>query len=102
MAKAAAPSESPSTPAEWLRVAVKKIGGQSATSRLTGLSQQAVSYRLSKGLPCWPEHVLVVEAETKRLGCEVSRHDLRPDLHPREAEPVSLRDRSRGTPEKAR
>ena len=55
-------------------------GSQSALARIVGVSQQAVWkwLRSKKTLP--GEHVLLVERETG-----VSRHDLRPDLYPRES-----------------
>ena len=71
------------SPPEALSHAVDLIGGQSAMGRLIGVSQASV-WRwvdLKKHLPA--EHVLKVEAATG-----VSRHDLRPDLYPRENAPV--------------
>lgn len=70
------------SPPEALARAVDLIGGQSAMGRLIGVSQASV-WRwvdLEKHLPA--EHVLKVEAATG-----VSRHDLRPDLYPREDVP---------------
>lgn len=61
---------------EALRRSVALAGGQ---GNLPGLTQQTVSYRLRKGIPLrTAEEVLAVEAETR-----VSRHDLRPDMFPR-------------------
>jgi DNA-binding transcriptional regulator YdaS (Cro superfamily) len=71
-----------SAPVEALRRAVEAIGGQAATARLLGITQPAVSLWLSKGQVLPAEHVLTVERETG-----VSRHDLRPDIYPREAAP---------------
>lgn len=65
-------------------MAVRTIGSQSATARLIGKSQSTVYLRLKSGKPLWSEDVLVVEAETDRLGDRVSRHDLRPDIYPRD------------------
>lgn len=59
--------------------AVEAAGGQSAFERLTGMSQQRISYRLGKGMPLPGEFVLKAEARTG-----ISRHDLRPDIYPRE------------------
>ena len=69
------------------RRAVKIIGSQMATGALVGLTQQAVSARLAAGLPCWPEHVLTVEAATG-----ISRHELRPDIYPPEEAPPPFPD----------
>ncbi|WP_294302764.1 YdaS family helix-turn-helix protein [uncultured Sphingomonas sp.] len=63
-----------------LEVAIGKAGGVSALARLLGRKQQTVSSRLHAGRKLWPEDVLKVEAATG-----ISRHDLRPDLYPREA-----------------
>lgn len=65
-----------------LRHAVALIGSQSATARTLGVSQTAVWKWLRKGQPLPAEHVLKVEQATG-----ISRHDLRPDLYPREAAP---------------
>ena len=62
-----------------LELAVRRIGGQSATARCRGVSQPTVHNWLRKAKKCPPEHVLGMEAAS-----EVSRHDLRPDLYPRE------------------
>lgn len=63
--------------------AVRKVGSQSAFARLIGKSQASVHERLRDNKPLWDTAVLKVEAETG-----VSRHDLRPDLYPREAAPA--------------
>lgn len=61
-----------------LRRAVKIAGGQTGLGRIVGKRQSAARYWLTKGvLPA--EHVLPIEAATG-----VSRHELRPDLYPRE------------------
>lgn len=65
-------------------MAVRTIGSQSATARLIGKSQSTVYLRLKSGKPLWSEDVLAVEAETDRLGDRISRHDLRPDIYPRD------------------
>ncbi|MEA3390050.1 MAG: YdaS family helix-turn-helix protein [Pseudomonadota bacterium] len=51
--------------------------------RLCGVSQQAVWKWVSRMKPLPPEHVLTVEEATG-----VSRHDLRPDIYPREDAPL--------------
>lgn len=63
-----------------LERAVEKAGSQSAFARLLGVSQPSV-WAWIKGRKLLPaEHVLKVEAETG-----ISRHDLRPDIYPRES-----------------
>jgi DNA-binding transcriptional regulator YdaS (Cro superfamily) len=58
--------------------AVEKAGGQIALAKLTGVSYQAVQKWLRTGsVPA--ERVLPIEEATG-----VSRHDLRPDIYPRE------------------
>ncbi|AJP72949.1 transcriptional regulator [Sphingomonas hengshuiensis] len=60
--------------------AVRVAGSQSKYARLIGVAQQTVHDWLKKKRPLPAEHVLKTEAETG-----VSRHDLRPDLYPRES-----------------
>ena len=62
-----------------LERAVRKSGGQSAFARLHGVSQPTVWAWLKQGKPLPAELVLKTEAATG-----ISRHDLRPDLYPRE------------------
>jgi DNA-binding transcriptional regulator YdaS (Cro superfamily) len=62
-----------------LEIAVEKVGGQSAFARLHSVSQPTVWAWLRNGKPLPAEYVLTTERETG-----VSRHDLRPDLYPRE------------------
>lgn len=62
--------------------AVRKVGSQSAFGRLVGKSQTSVHELLRDGKPLWAESVLIVERETG-----ISRHDLRPDIYPREESP---------------
>ncbi len=62
-----------------LNEAILKIGSQSALARLLGVSQPAVSGWHKRGTPLPAEHVLAVEAATG-----VSKHDLRPDIYPRD------------------
>lgn len=63
-----------------LQRAVTKVGSQSAFARLLGVSQPTVWAWLNEDKPLPAEHVLKVESETG-----ISRHDLRPDIYPREA-----------------
>jgi DNA-binding transcriptional regulator YdaS (Cro superfamily) len=71
------------TPFEALEIAVKRAGSQAKMAELCGVSQTAVWKWLqsSKRLPA--EHILAVERATG-----VSRHDLRPDIHPRNYPPA--------------
>lgn len=70
-------------PREALAAAVEKLGSQQSMAELCGVSQTAVWKWLqsSKRLPA--EHVLTVEAKTG-----ISRHDLRPDIYPRDYPPA--------------
>lgn len=67
------------TPFEALMTAVDKAGSQAEIARIAGVSPTAVWkwVQSSKRVP--PEFVLKIEAATG-----VSRHDLRPDIYPRE------------------
>lgn len=67
------------TPFRALEAAVAKAGSQSELARICGVSQTAVWKWLqsSKRMPA--EYVRMAEAATG-----VSRHDLRPDIYPRE------------------
>lgn len=67
-----------------LALAVRKAGSQSAFARLLGKRQSVVFGWLAKNKDLPGEHVLTVERE---LG--ISRHDLRPDLYPREGQSVA-------------
>lgn len=64
--------------------AVRAVGSQSAFARLIRQAQPTIYGWLRKGKALPPEHVLAVEAATG-----ISRHDLRPDIYPREAAPVA-------------
>ena len=57
--------------------AIKAAGSQEALGRLLGVRQSLVSYWKLRRIPA--EWVLRIEAATG-----VSRHDLRPDIYPRE------------------
>lgn len=67
------------TPYCALTQAVESLGSQSELARVCGVSPTAVWKWMkgTDGLP--PKYVLRVEAATG-----VSRHDLRPDIYPRE------------------
>jgi DNA-binding transcriptional regulator YdaS (Cro superfamily) len=67
-------------PANGLILALKAFdGNQTRMAEATGMSQQLISYRVRRNLPLPAEYVLPTERETG-----ISRHDLRPDLYPRE------------------
>lgn len=82
------------TSLEALQTAVAKLGGQSATSRLCGVSQGAVWRWISVAHQLPAEMVLRIEAAT-----HVSRHDLRPDIYPFDLPPArsSWNARDQGT-----
>lgn len=67
------------TPFEALQLAIAKAGSQAEIARIAGVSTTAVWkwVQSSKRVPA--EFVLKIEAATG-----VSRHDLRPDIYPRE------------------
>ena len=68
-----------------LRSAVAATGGQAPFERKTGLKQQTISHRLRNDIPLQgSEEVLAVEAALADLGQPVTRHDLRPDIYPRD------------------
>lgn len=64
-----------------LIAALKKAGGQAALARLIAVSQPSVWHWVHKSRRVPAEYVLAVEEKTG-----VSRHDLRPDLYPRDGE----------------
>ncbi len=68
------------SPHEALLAAIEAVDTQVRLAALVGVAQGTVSKWVSKGRGPAPEHVLAVEAATG-----VSRHDLRPDIYPREA-----------------
>lgn len=67
------------------------LGSQSALARLCGVSQQSVSKWVLRNKELPAEHVLAVEHATG-----ISRHDLRPDIYPREASATAGDDRIEG------
>ena len=71
------------SPEQALVDAVTAMGSQAALAKLCGVAQPSVHkwIRAGKALPA--EHVLAVEAATG-----ISRHELRPDIYPREDEPA--------------
>ncbi|MEJ6656893.1 MAG: YdaS family helix-turn-helix protein [Pseudomonas sp.] len=63
--------------------AAEKAGGQSALAKLLGITSQAVNKMCASGrVPA--ERVLAIEEATG-----VSRHELRPDLYPKEKKSVA-------------
>ena len=68
-----------------LALAVRAVGSQSAFARLIERRQSTVSEWLKKESPLPAEYVLKVEKALDDLGvADLSRHELRPDLYPRE------------------
>jgi DNA-binding transcriptional regulator YdaS (Cro superfamily) len=62
-----------------LTEAIVKAGGQAGLARALGVSQPSVWHWVHRSKRVPAEYVLPVEAITG-----ISRHDLRPDLYPRE------------------
>ena len=67
-----------------LCLAVRAAGSQSAFGRLLNKRQSVVFGWLRDNRPLPAEHVLTVEEATG-----ISRHDLRPDIYPREDLPAA-------------
>lgn len=65
-----------------LERAVRIVGGQTALAQILGKSQSHVWYWLNKGGRVPAEHAVIIEAATKG---EVTRHQLRPDVFPKES-----------------
>lgn len=74
---------------EALVLATKLAGSNAALARICGISPTAVWKWVQSSKQVPPEYVLRIEAATG-----VSRHDLRPDIYPRE----EMTDR--GTPDR--
>ncbi len=72
------------SPAAAFAHAIRVIGSQRAIAELMSVTQQAISLIVREGRACPAENVLTVEAATG-----VSRHELRPDLYPRDDAPPS-------------
>lgn len=68
-------------PLQSLKIAVERAGSQTDLGRICGVSQAAVWKWLHRSRRMPAERVLAAEAAT-----DVSRHDLRPDIYPREME----------------
>lgn len=68
-------SEHPN-PLEALKAAVARVGSQSATARLLGVTQAAVWGWLNRGTPIPGEHALKLSDETK-----IPKEQLRPDIY---------------------
>ena len=79
--------EDTNTPAAALRRAVEKLGSQAAMAELCMVTPTAVWKWLDQGKALPAEHVLRAERETG-----VSRHDLRPDIYPRETGSIGSPD----------
>jgi DNA-binding transcriptional regulator YdaS (Cro superfamily) len=63
--------------------AVEILGTQVALASSLGLRQSTIWHWLKAGKPP-AEWVLPIERATREAGQEVSRHDLRPDIYPRD------------------
>jgi DNA-binding transcriptional regulator YdaS (Cro superfamily) len=73
-----------------LRKAIKLAGSQTKLAKAVGVEQTAVSNWLNRNKRVPAERVLLIEAATG-----VSRHELRPDIYPRDqaassAQPLAL------------
>ncbi len=77
------------TPSDALKAAVEAVGGQAAMARLVGVKQPSVWNWLDKGKTLPAQHVLKVEGATG-----ISRHDLRPDIYPRDGGPSTASGRA--------
>jgi DNA-binding transcriptional regulator YdaS (Cro superfamily) len=66
-----------------LAKAVRQAGSQLAFGRLIGKRQSVINDWLREERPLPAEHVLTIEAATG-----ISRHDLRPDIYPRNLAPA--------------
>ena len=64
-----------------LKIACDIVGSQRALAKLIGVSAPYVSQMVAGIRPVPAERVLSIEAATD---FRVSRHDLRPDIYPRE------------------
>jgi DNA-binding transcriptional regulator YdaS (Cro superfamily) len=67
------------TELDALKLAVKTLGGHSATAKAIGISQQAVTRKMRHGGRVPAEWCLPLEEATNG---KITRHDLRPDLYP--------------------
>jgi DNA-binding transcriptional regulator YdaS (Cro superfamily) len=66
---------------EAFKRAIDLAGSQTKFAEATGMTQQLVSYYVKHSKPIPAEFVLAAEA-----AFGVSRHDLRPDIYPRQEE----------------
>lgn len=71
-----------------MRVAVDLLGGPTAAAKEIGKAQSSVSEALSQGKKVPAEWCIPIEKATAAKDPKkiVTRHDLRPDLYPREEE----------------
>jgi DNA-binding transcriptional regulator YdaS (Cro superfamily) len=65
-----------------MRRACDSVGGQANLARLLSVTAQAIHLWVKTGV-CPAKRALAIEAAT---GGAVTRHELRPDLYPRETE----------------
>lgn len=66
------------TPYTAIKAARKKFDSDVAFAKALGTSHQQVGYMLKTAKMATPNFVIPIESATG-----ISRHDLRPDLHPR-------------------
>lgn len=71
--------ESPVTPEDAFREALRIAGSQGALAAIVGKKQAAISKRINGNCQARPEEVLAIERETGVL-----RYHLRPDIYPAE------------------
>lgn len=74
------------TPQKALQALIEKAGSQSELARALGITNTSVWKWVRFARPITAEYVLKAE---ELFG--VSRHDLRPDLYPREGSPAARR-----------
>ncbi|HXH02677.1 MAG TPA: YdaS family helix-turn-helix protein [Candidatus Competibacteraceae bacterium] len=68
-----------------LQKVIDGVGGQTALAKAIGKKQGHIwkwRYKTKKGVPA--EYVLLIEQVAQRAGVNITRHELRPDLYPRE------------------
>ncbi len=78
--------ETTCSPTEALALAVRRAGSQVALAKILGTRQSTIYTWLNSSGRLPAEMVLRVEAATG-----VSRHDLRPDIYPRDLPPFQER-----------
>lgn len=69
-----------------LQHAKEILGTEAALAKAVGASQPYINYRLKRGKRVPAEWCIPIELAT---GGRITRHDLRPDLYPKEEERVA-------------